>query len=73
MTPGTLDVLLSAATVSSPWVDGLYQQQQPATTGVKHHNRRATWISRCLLERTSAAMSLTHVSLDFSNANVLGR
>jgi hypothetical protein len=55
-------VLLSAATVSSPWVDGLYQQQQPATTGAKHHNRPTTWISRGLLERASAAMSLTHVS-----------
>ena len=32
------------------------------TTGVRHHNRRTTWISRGLLERASAAMSLTHSS-----------
>ena len=43
------------------WADGLYQQQQPPTTGVRHHNRRTTWISRGLLERASAAMPLTHV------------
>lgn len=63
---GTRYASLSAPTVSSPWADRLHQQQQqqqPPTTGFKHHNCRTTWVNRSLLERASAARSLTHFGL----------